>query len=122
LSAFHREVWNLQHAPHEDHLTRFELARLFSLPEPPDRPFRTAWKDPIAALHDALKRHEIRWKRVVVWEYRGTEMDLQCGTPALLPRLLQAGARERQVREAGFPDGMQVICLTPWGLDRPRGL
>jgi hypothetical protein len=103
LSAFHREVWNLQHAPHEDHLSLFELARLFSLPEPPDLPYRTAWKDPMAALHDALKRHGIQWKRVTIWEYRGMDLHLQYGTPAVLPRILRDGARARQVQEADFP-------------------
>jgi hypothetical protein len=35
LSAFSREVWNLIHAPHLDHLTAREFAGFFSPPVPP---------------------------------------------------------------------------------------
>jgi hypothetical protein len=56
ICAFASEAWHLDYRPHLDHLSVFEFARLYSLPEPPERPFLTAWADPVAALHVSMKR------------------------------------------------------------------
>jgi hypothetical protein len=103
IGAFSREAWNQIHAPHLDHLTPKEFAGLYSLPVQDDVKYPEAWKDPVSTLRRTLKRLQITWKRPMVWEYKGMEMHLQAGTPALLPRLLQAGARQTQLAEAAFP-------------------
>jgi hypothetical protein len=104
LSAFSREAWNLSQAPHLDHLTAREFAGLFSLPLPPvTTSYAQAWKDPISTLRATMDRMNIKWTKPMVWTYKGMEMHLQAGTPALLPRLLRAGARQAQLDEAAFP-------------------
>jgi hypothetical protein len=114
LGAYAREAYNMVVEPHLDHLTTLEFARLFAQPNPLLRPYRTAWKDPIAALHDALRRHNLEWHRVMIWKKGGCEMHLQAGPPALLYRLLKPGARQRQLQEAQFPgapDGWEAPYL-----------
>jgi hypothetical protein len=115
LGAFSREAWNLLHSPHLDHLTAREFAGLFSLPLPPTTSsYAQAWKDPVSTLRATLTRMGIVWHRPMVWIYKGMEMHLQAGTPALLPRLLKAGARQTQLDEAAFPgapEGWQAPYL-----------
>jgi hypothetical protein len=103
IGAFSREAWNMVHAPHLDHLTPVEFAGLFSLPEQPTVPYAAAWKDPVSTLRHTMAGMHLHWKRPMIWEYNGMEMHLQAGTPALLPRLFRAGARQTQLEEAAFP-------------------
>jgi hypothetical protein len=109
LQGFAREIWNMEHRPHPDHLTTKEVGQLFGLPAPP--PFlnyASAWKDPVANLHFTLRRWGIKWVHPTVWEYKGAQMerqalDLRAGTPAMLARLLRPSHRARQVQQAAFP-------------------
>jgi ribonuclease HI len=104
LETFAREVWNLERRPHIDHLTRKEIGSIFGLPAPPEyQCFETAWKDPIATLHYTLRRHQITWIRPTTWAHGDQELELTCGTPAMLLRLLKPAFRQTQVREAKFP-------------------
>jgi hypothetical protein len=104
LQGYTREVWNREHQHHLDHPTVRELGLVFGMPaSPPYTSYATAWKDPVACLHYALRRLGLTWVHPTVWDHRGQELDLRAGTPALLCRLLKPAQRLRQLRQAGFP-------------------
>jgi hypothetical protein len=104
LQGFAREAWNREHHPHPDHLTLHEFGLLFGLPAPPAYSgYATAWKDPVANIHYTLRKLDLTWVHPTVWEFRGQQLDLRAGTPALLARLLRPAHRIRQLRQAGFP-------------------
>jgi hypothetical protein len=109
LQGFAREVWNREHGPQPDHLTTKEIGLLFGLPAPPPfTSYATAWKDPVAAIHYALRRLDLTWEHPTVWKHNEQIMDLRAGTPALLSRLLKPAHRLRQLKQAaipGAPDG-----------------
>jgi hypothetical protein len=104
LDTFAREIWNGDRKPQIDHLTKKEIGLLFGLEPPPEyKCFDTAWKDPIATLHYTLRRLGISWARPTIWTHHGQELNLNCGTPALLMRMLKPAFRRAQVKEANFP-------------------
>jgi hypothetical protein len=104
LETYAREIWNSDRKPQIDHLTKKEIGQIFGLPPPPDyKCFDTAWKDPIATLHYTLRRLGIVWSRPTVWTHEGQELNLNCGTPALLLRMLKPAFRRAQVMAAGLP-------------------
>jgi hypothetical protein len=70
LQGFAREVWNREHGPHPDHLTTKEIGLLFGLPAPPPfTSYAAAWKDPVAAIHYALRRLDLTWEHPTVWKH-----------------------------------------------------
>jgi hypothetical protein len=104
LETYAREIWNSDRKPQIDHLSRKEIGQLFGLPPPPEyKNFDTAWKDPMATLHYTLRRLGIVWSRPTVWTHEGQELNLNCGTPALLLRILKPAFRRAQVQAAQFP-------------------
>jgi hypothetical protein len=104
LDTFAREIWNMDRKQQVDHLTRKEVGQLFGLPPPPPyKCYDTAWKDPVATLHYTLRRLNITWSRPTIWRHAGQELNLTCGTPALLLRILKPAFRRAQVAAANFP-------------------